>query len=66
MTKKLNRLIATLIGSFLLFTTSTYAMETNNMTIIKFTTNQGEITLELDAEKAPNTVANFVSYVEDG
>ncbi len=66
MIKKLNRLIATLIGSFLLFTTSTYAMETNNMTIIKFTTNQGEITLELDAEKAPNTVANFVSYVEDG
>jgi len=36
------------------------------MTIIKLTTNQGVITLELDAEKAPNTVANFVSYVEDG
>ncbi|MEO1896545.1 MAG: peptidylprolyl isomerase [Cycloclasticus sp.] len=36
------------------------------MTIIKFTTNQGEITLELDGEKAPNTVKNFVAYIEDG
>ncbi|PCI69190.1 MAG: cyclophilin [Piscirickettsiaceae bacterium] len=36
------------------------------MTIIKFTTNQGDITLELDAEKAPKTVANFVAYIEDG
>ncbi|MEO1962987.1 MAG: peptidylprolyl isomerase [Cycloclasticus sp.] len=36
------------------------------MTIIKFTTNQGDITLELDGEKAPNTVKNFVAYIEDG
>jgi peptidyl-prolyl cis-trans isomerase B (cyclophilin B) len=28
--------------------------------------NQGIITLELDAEKAPKTVANFVQYVKDG
>jgi len=66
MIKQLNRLIATLIGSFVLFSTLTYATDKTNMTIIKFTTNQGEITLELDAEKAPNTVANFVSYVESG
>ncbi|HIL92448.1 MAG TPA: peptidyl-prolyl cis-trans isomerase, partial [Cycloclasticus sp.] len=26
------------------------------MTTIKFTTNQGDIVLELDGEKAPNTV----------
>ena len=26
----------------------------------------GTITLELDAEKAPNTVANFLQYLEDG
>jgi peptidyl-prolyl cis-trans isomerase B (cyclophilin B) len=26
----------------------------------------GTITLELDAEKAPNTVANFLRYLEDG
>jgi peptidyl-prolyl cis-trans isomerase B (cyclophilin B) len=29
-------------------------------------TNHGDITLELDAEKAPKTVENFLSYVRDG
>lgn len=33
---------------------------------IKLTTSQGDITLELDAEKAPATVANFLQYVGDG
>jgi peptidyl-prolyl cis-trans isomerase B (cyclophilin B) len=28
--------------------------------------DHGVITLELDAEKAPKTVANFLAYVEDG
>jgi peptidyl-prolyl cis-trans isomerase B (cyclophilin B) len=34
--------------------------------MIKLTTNQGAIILELDAEKAPKTVANFLAYVEAG
>jgi len=34
--------------------------------MIKLTTNLGVITLELNAEKAPKTVANFISYVEAG
>jgi peptidyl-prolyl cis-trans isomerase B (cyclophilin B) len=34
--------------------------------VVKLTTNFGEITLELDADKAPITVANFLKYVEDG
>ena len=34
--------------------------------MIKLTTNKGVITLKLDAEKAPKTVANFISYVEAG
>jgi len=34
--------------------------------MIKLTTNLGVITLELDAEKAPLTVANFEQYVRDG
>lgn len=34
--------------------------------MIKLTTNHGAITLELDADKAPKTVANFISYVESG
>jgi len=34
--------------------------------MIKLHTNHGVITLKLDAEKAPKTVANFISYVEAG
>lgn len=34
--------------------------------MVKLTTNFGDITLELNAEKAPITVANFLSYVEKG
>jgi peptidyl-prolyl cis-trans isomerase B (cyclophilin B) len=33
---------------------------------VKLHTNHGVITLELDAEKAPVTVANFPAYVEAG
>ncbi|MBU1365954.1 MAG: peptidyl-prolyl cis-trans isomerase [Gammaproteobacteria bacterium] len=36
------------------------------MSKIKLTTNHGDITLELNAEKAPKTVANFIAYVEAG
>jgi len=34
--------------------------------MIKLTTNFGVISLELDAEKAPKTVENFIAYVESG
>jgi peptidyl-prolyl cis-trans isomerase B (cyclophilin B) len=34
--------------------------------MIKLTTNHGDILIELDAEKAPNTCANFEQYVRDG
>ncbi|MDD5329523.1 MAG: peptidylprolyl isomerase [Sulfuricella sp.] len=34
--------------------------------MVKLHTNFGDITLELDAEKAPKTVANFLKYVEKG
>ena len=33
---------------------------------VKLHTNHGVITLELDADKAPLTVANFLAYVESG
>ncbi|MHB1591141.1 MAG: peptidylprolyl isomerase [Sulfuricella sp.] len=34
--------------------------------MVKLHTNFGDITLELDAEKAPKTVANFLQYAEKG
>lgn len=34
--------------------------------MIKLKTNHGELSLELDAEKAPITVANFLGYVQSG
>jgi len=33
---------------------------------VQLQTNHGVIVLELNGEKAPNTVANFLSYVNDG
>lgn len=34
--------------------------------MVKLETNMGDIILELDAEKAPRSVANFKQYVEEG
>lgn len=34
--------------------------------MIKLSTNHGDITIELDFDKAPKTAANFQQYVEDG
>ncbi|MEW6313195.1 MAG: peptidylprolyl isomerase [Pseudomonadota bacterium] len=34
--------------------------------MVKLTTNFGEIVLELDAARAPLTVANFLQYVKEG
>lgn len=36
------------------------------MTQVKLSTNFGDIVLELNAEKAPITVANFIEYVKAG
>ncbi|WP_079433653.1 peptidylprolyl isomerase [Zoogloea sp. LCSB751] len=33
---------------------------------VKLSTNHGDIVIELDADKAPETVKNFISYVEAG
>jgi len=34
--------------------------------LVKMTTNRGDIYLELDADKAPITVENFVKYIKSG
>jgi len=36
------------------------------ITMIHMQTNQGMIKIELNAEAAPNTVANFIKYAQDG
>ena len=33
---------------------------------VLLTTNHGQLTIELDADKAPKTVENFLAYVESG
>jgi peptidyl-prolyl cis-trans isomerase B (cyclophilin B) len=51
---------------------SSYSSITNinstkgNKTMVKLHTNHGIITLQLDAEKAPVTVKNFLEYVNSG
>ena len=34
--------------------------------MVTLTTNHGDITIELDADKAPITVENFLQYLDDG
>lgn len=45
-------------------TTQGNTMSTNPKVLLQ--TNKGDITLELDAEKAPNTTQNFLNYVNAG
>ena len=42
------------------------AGHTQEKIMVKMTTNQGVIELEMFTEEAPNTVANFLKYVNDG
>jgi len=44
---------------------NTYAENAMNPKV-KLTTSMGDIVLELDAEKAPITVENFLNYVNNG
>jgi peptidyl-prolyl cis-trans isomerase B (cyclophilin B) len=60
-------LILFLILSF--FTTLSFSKEkymSESLTKVKFQTTVGEFTIELYADKAPITVQNFLTYVEEG
>src|SRR5690606_20908321 len=43
-----------------------HPLEKDSVMAVMLTTNFGQIKLELDAEKAPKTVENFLSYVRSG
>lgn len=68
------KIIFTALFTLLLCSTmqSSYSSTTNinstkgNKTMVKLHTNHGVITLQLDAEKAPATVKNFLEYVNSG
>jgi peptidyl-prolyl cis-trans isomerase B (cyclophilin B) len=45
---------------------SSHSSTQGNHPMVKLHTNKGDITLQLDAEKAPNTVKNFLEYVDSG
>ncbi|MCB1788282.1 MAG: peptidyl-prolyl cis-trans isomerase [Gammaproteobacteria bacterium] len=53
-----------LLVSALLLATALQVNAENARVLMK--TSKGDITLELDAEKAPKTVENFLTYVDDG
>ena len=60
----------TLLKHYLLFVFMIIFMTTSNVqaeiTTVKMQTSKGTITIELNGEKAPNTVANFLTYVREG
>src|SRR5574340_1428480 len=45
---------------------SSHSLTQGKKTMVKLHTNHGTITLQLDAEKAPHTVKNFLEYVNSG
>jgi peptidyl-prolyl cis-trans isomerase B (cyclophilin B) len=63
----MKRLFAALFALLLCCTMqSSHSLTQGKPTMVKLHTNLGIITLQLDAEKAPNTVKNFLEYVESG
>lgn len=62
--KHLYRLFATLLLT--IYSLTVYAEGDTILPQVKLETTHGDIVIELNAEKAPNTVANFLGYVEDG
>jgi peptidyl-prolyl cis-trans isomerase B (cyclophilin B) len=45
---------------------TSHSLDKGTTTMVKLHTNHGTITLELDDAKAPNTVKNFMEYVNSG
>ncbi|MFM2407904.1 MAG: hypothetical protein RL358_646 [Pseudomonadota bacterium] len=60
--------LITVIFTLLLCSISplSYSLDKGKPTMVKLHTNHGIITIQLDAAKAPQTVANFIDYVNSG
>jgi peptidyl-prolyl cis-trans isomerase B (cyclophilin B) len=55
-----------LIVVFTFFSLAAHAEGPTNMPQVKLETSLGDIVIQLNEEKAPKTVANFLSYVDSG
>ena len=69
---QLKKIFSTLACCFLISCTaqsptpSQSSTQQGKFSMVNLHTNHGIITIELNAEKAPNTVKNFLDYVNDG
>jgi peptidyl-prolyl cis-trans isomerase B (cyclophilin B) len=57
---------AFLLGGFLFSAAGLASTQLGDKVMVEMVTSKGVIQLELDAEKAPITVANFIEYVKSG
>ncbi|HIC45370.1 MAG TPA: peptidyl-prolyl cis-trans isomerase [Methylophaga aminisulfidivorans] len=62
----IRRFVQTLCWLFAIFSFSIQADGTSKMPQVKLETSLGDIVIELNEDKAPVTVANFLGYVNDG
>lgn len=63
----MKNLLSALLASLLCCVSPlSYSLDKGTKTMVRLHTNHGTITLELDAAKAPNTVKNFLEYVNSG
>ncbi|NOZ54746.1 MAG: peptidyl-prolyl cis-trans isomerase [Gammaproteobacteria bacterium] len=58
------KLVIVASSIFLLWSQTTFAE--NNFPKVKLQTNLGDIVIELNSEKAPKSVENFLTYTKDG
>ncbi len=59
------KLLTHIIAGTVLFSLSAYSFAADNPKV-RMSTSLGDMVIELNAAKAPNTVANFLSYVDSG
>src|SRR3989337_621936 len=62
----MKRLFTALFALLLCATLQSCTTTQGKVKMVKLHTNKGTITLQLDAEKAPLTVKNFLEYVNSG